>query len=161
MLDFRRPGAFDLAISMFSSFGYFGEPEHDLEVLRNVAASLRDGGSLVLDLRGKETHAMDSAETYSEEMPGGDLVFQRTTTNDDWTRANSTWVHVSGERARTFHLTYNLYSGAELRELLRKGGFAEVRLYGGLQGCPYNQRAKRLVAVASKSVGKESPGVLS
>ncbi len=161
MLEFRRPRAFDLAISMFSSFGYFSEPEHDLQVLGNVSTSLRGAGVLVLDLRGKETHAMDNAETYSEEMPGGDLVFQRTTTNDDWTRANSIWVHVSGERARTFRLTYNLYSGAELRELLRKAGFAQVRLYGGLQGCPYNQRAKRLVAVASKGAGKESPGDLS
>jgi hypothetical protein len=45
---------------------------------------------------------------------------------------------------------YNLYSGAELRELLRKVGFCNVRVYGDLKGSPYNHNAKRLVLVAEK-----------
>jgi hypothetical protein len=83
-------------------------------------------------------------------MPNGDLIFHRTTTNDDWTRAHSTWVYVRGTKAHTFRLTYALYSGAELRALLNEAGFGTVRLYGNLKGAPYNHQAKRLVAVAEK-----------
>jgi len=41
MREFGRPGAFDAAISMLTSFGYFEDPEEDLQVLRNVLDSLK------------------------------------------------------------------------------------------------------------------------
>jgi hypothetical protein len=83
-------------------------------------------------------------------MPNGDLIFQRTQTNDDWTSSTSTWVYVHGEHARTYQVIYNLYSGAELRGLVRNAGFHNFRIYGDLKGAPYNQDAKRLVLVAEK-----------
>lgn len=150
MLTFRRAESFDLVVNLFSSFGYFSNPEDDARVLENAYFSLKNGGWIVLELRGKEIHAMGYAETLSYEMPNGDLIFQRTATNDDWTSSNSTWVYVQGEHAQTYHMNYNLYSGAELRELLRKAGFRNVRVYGNLKGAPYNHNAKRLVLVAEK-----------
>ncbi len=151
MRQFKRTESFDLIINMFSSFGYFENPKEDIKVLENASHSLRSGGRIVLDIRGKEIHAMENVENFSHEMPNGDLIFHRTRTNDDWTRAHSTWVYVHGERAHTFALTYNLYSGAELRALLRKAGFSDVQVYGDLKGAPYNHKAKRLVAVAGKN----------
>lgn len=151
MRYFERAESFDLIINMFSSFGYFENPEEDTKVLENAFHSLRTGGRIVLDIRGKEIHAMENPESYSDQMPNGDLIFHRITTNDDWTSTHSTWVYVQGERAHTFELTYNLYSGAELRVLLRKAGFSDVQVYGDLKGAPYNHKAKRLVAVAGKS----------
>jgi hypothetical protein len=37
-----------------------------------------------------------------------------------------------------------------LKALLRESGFAEAKAYGGLDGSPYDQNARRLVAVARK-----------
>ena len=51
----------------------------------------------------------------------------------------------------SFLISFNLYSGAELRALLRKAGFSDVHVYGDLKGAPYNHKAKRLVAVAGKN----------
>ena len=48
MRRFRRDGSFDLALNLFTSFGYFERPEEDLDVLRNFHASLRPGGTLIL-----------------------------------------------------------------------------------------------------------------
>ncbi|HIJ74982.1 MAG TPA: methyltransferase domain-containing protein, partial [Candidatus Hydrogenedentes bacterium] len=45
MREFARPVAFDLAISMFTSFGYFEDRQDNLRVLRNVYQSLRPGGA--------------------------------------------------------------------------------------------------------------------
>src|SRR5579864_1637034 len=39
MHRFRRPEAFDLACSLFTSFGYFKQEEDNLQVLRNVHQS--------------------------------------------------------------------------------------------------------------------------
>jgi len=150
MRIFKRSESFDLIISMFSSFGYFSNPKEDFRVLENAYYSLRNGGQLLLDLRGKEVHALGYAETLSYEMPNGDLIFQRTRTNDDWTSSISTWVYVQGVHAHTYQITYNLYSAVELRELLKNAGFRNVQIYGDLKGIPYNHNAKRLVIVAEK-----------
>ena len=153
MRHFQRADTFDLVISMFSSFGYFSNPEDDQGVLENIWHSLKMGGRILLDVRGKEIHAMDHADTYSYEMPNGDLIVHRTRINDGWTSTRTTWIYLEGERAHTFEVVYNLYSGAELRSLLRNTGFDNVAIYGNLKGIPYNNKATRLIVVAEKRLG--------
>ena len=46
--------AFDVALCMWGSFGYFDDKEEDVRVLRNICESLRDGGVLVMEMMGKE-----------------------------------------------------------------------------------------------------------
>jgi len=43
-----------------------------------------------------------------------------------------------------------LYSGAELMALMKQAGFRRVETYGSLAAIPYDNRAERLVAVATK-----------
>ncbi len=150
MRTYKKAKSFDLAINMFSSFGYFEVPGDDFIVLENVFASLKSGGVLVLDVRGKEIHAMNFRDSLSQTMPNGDLIFETIKVNDDWTRSEGTWVYVKGERAHRFDIIFNLYSGAELRLLLEQAGFHQIMLYGDLAGSPYNHNAKRLIAVAKK-----------
>jgi len=50
--DMRLPfgdGRFDHVLNLFTSFGYFDGVDDDLTVLQNIAASLRPGGSVVID----------------------------------------------------------------------------------------------------------------
>ena len=82
MRNFKRVQAFDLILNMYSSFGYFRNFEEDRRVLENAYFSLKSDGQILLDLRGKEVHAMRFTETVSSAMPNGDLIFQRTKTND-------------------------------------------------------------------------------
>src|SRR5689334_10617543 len=44
MRDFARPGAYHLALSLFTSFGYFNRRDEDTAVLANVFNSLQPGG---------------------------------------------------------------------------------------------------------------------
>lgn len=150
MRKFRHPESFDLVLNMFSSFGYFEYPAEDLKVAENVYDSLKPGGQFLLDLKGKEIAAKELVETMSTEMPNGDLVFQRIHINHDWTRAKTTWVYVSGNRADTYEVRLTLYSGMEMRNLLKQAGFVNVKLYGDLKGSPYDHNAKRLIVVAEK-----------
>ncbi len=151
MLTFKRTNFFDLAISMFSSFGYFSDPDDDFRVIKNVYYSLKSGGKFLLDVRGKEIHAMENITNFSQEMPNGDLIFHRSKVNDDWTKSYADWVYVSGEKAHKFEMSVNLYAGAELRVLLQKAGFPVVKIYGDLKGGAYDHNAKRLVVVAEKT----------
>ncbi len=150
MRDFCRPGAFHLAVNMFTSFGYFDSPEEELRVLRNVYDSLRPGGVFLMELLGKEYLAAHYVNSRCVDFADGTLLVQRAKVRDDWTRCFCEWTIVQAGRARTHKFDHFIYSGRELKDLLVRGGFLDVRLFGDLRGAPYGTDAQRLVAVARK-----------
>jgi len=147
MRDFVRPRAFDLALSMYTSFGYFEDADEDLVVLRNVLASLKPGGAFVIQLMGKERLAKIYLDTTSESLADGRVLVCRHRVTDDWTRNQNEWILVHNGRARTFRFSHTVYSGRELRTLMESAGFEDVRLYGDVEGAPYDRSARWLVAV--------------
>ncbi len=50
MRTFCRPDAFDVAVSLFTPFGYFEDPEEDRHVAMNAHRSLKAGGVLLLEM---------------------------------------------------------------------------------------------------------------
>jgi SAM-dependent methyltransferase len=149
MRDFVRPGAFDLALSLFTSFGYFDTREEDLAVLRNVRASLKPDGVFVVDVTSKEYVISQDCATHWEQLPSGEIQVSHYDVFPGWGRLRVHWLLVDGERARRFAFEHNLYSGQELAALLERAGFADVRLFGSLDGTPYDAAATRLVARAT------------
>jgi 2-polyprenyl-3-methyl-5-hydroxy-6-metoxy-1,4-benzoquinol methylase len=150
MRGFVRPEGFDLAVSMFTSWGYFETAEENLAVIANVHESLRPGGRLVIETIGKEQIARMFEATGSEEVEGAGMLIQRRRVCDDWSRMENDWILLSGTTVKVFHPNHWIYSGVELRDLLLSCGFERVDLYGGLDGSEYGLSAKRLVAVAKK-----------
>lgn len=149
MRDFCRPGSFDGALLMFTSFGYFEDAAENLRVLANVCRSLRDTGSLLIDLMGKEVLARIHCERDWRERDGVLLLEERKITND-WSRMENRWIVQQGHKRLEYKVTFCLYSAAELSKLLKESGFGSVDIYGDLEGAPYDQAAKRLIAVARK-----------
>lgn len=150
MRDFVRPGAFDLALSMFTSFGYFDDKAEDIQVLRNVFSSLRPSGVFLIDVMGKERIAKIFQPTMSERLADGTILVQRHAVFDDWSRMQNEWVLLRKGKATTFKFHFTIYSGQELKDRLEQVGFADVRLYGSLQGDGYGPDSQRLIAVARK-----------
>jgi SAM-dependent methyltransferase len=153
MRRFRRPATFDLACSIFTSFGYFAEEKDDLLVLQNVQENLRDGGTFVMELIGKEWLARNWQNSIATDFPDGCLLLQRPQVRDDWRRVENEWILVKDGRSRTFRFEHTIYSGRELKDRLLARGFKDVQLYGNLEGSSYGLDAPRLVAVARKAVG--------
>jgi SAM-dependent methyltransferase len=151
MRSFVRPGSFDLAISLFTSFGYFEDVE-DLRVLENVFRSLAPGGFFIIDLMGKEVIARGFAPSAVHRQPDGSIWVQSREIIDDWYRIRSHWLLIHDRNVSEVSFDTTLYSGRELADLLKKAGFESVKLFGSLQGTPYDLKAQRLVAVATKPV---------
>ena len=147
---FVRPEAFDLAVNIFTSFGYFDDKRDDLTVLRNIHQSLRKEGVFVIDILGKECLAQGFLPTSSEELPDGRLLVQRHEIFDDWTRIRNEWIVIESGQATTFRFHNTVYSGQELKDRMLQVGFDDVKLFGGLDGSEYGLNARRLVAVARK-----------
>jgi SAM-dependent methyltransferase len=150
MRDFVRPGAFDLVLSMFTSFGYFDDKREDLTVLENVLASLRPGGACLIDVVSKEWLARFFQPTISEALPDGSRLVQRHEIFDEWTRIRNEWIIIRRGKARSFAFHHTIYSGQELRDRMEKVGFVDVRLYGDLSGGDYGTNVQRLIAVGRK-----------
>lgn len=132
MRDFVRAGAFDVAVNLFTSFGYFENAEDDKKVVANVYSSLRQGGSFVLDLTNKEDLERRLGEgQYSRDK-------------------EDRWIVIENPVVRERPVRQRVYSAAGLISLLRECGFREATAFGDLAGAPYDHTAKRLVVVGKK-----------
>ncbi|MFE4663534.1 class I SAM-dependent methyltransferase [Streptomyces sp. NPDC056716] len=147
--EFTAPGGFDVALNLFTSFGYFEDPADNARVLRTLYDCLAPGGTLLLDLAGKELLAR-RVTPPKVVTRGEDLMVQTDTVLDDWARLRSDWVLVRGERVTRATLVWFVYSAVELRRMVAEAGFGRVEVFGGFDGRPYDENAERLVVRATR-----------
>jgi SAM-dependent methyltransferase len=149
MRRFCRPNAFDGAMMMFTSFGYFKDAAENRQVLANVHRSLKDGGALIMEMMGKEVLARVFCERDWMEVDDVILMEERTV-GKEWNWMETRWILLKGQERCEFKLSLWLYSAREISQLLEDCGFGSVAVYGNLEAAPYDQKAARLVAVARK-----------
>lgn len=149
MRRFSRPGTFDVALCLFTSIGYFASRDEELAALSNYHRNLKPGGTLVLELMGKEVLARIHQErTWSEQ--DGSILLNQHELLDGWTKVRNRWTLINGAERRTFEFTHWLYSATELRQLLAEAGFVSTEAYASLKGDPYDSKANRLVVIARR-----------
>ena len=150
MRTFRRHDAFDVALSLFTSYGYFSDAENQ-KVLENIGYSLRKGGVFLLDLRnaGKSLSRLEDMDK-TVEVPAGRLRmsmrFDRTTMR---ARAEHTLIRNDGIRISSA-FDVRIYSTEELRGMIRKAGMEVKDVYGSLAGAPFTDESGRMVVHAEK-----------
>jgi len=149
MRDFCQPESFDVVLNLFTSFGYFDAQRDDRQVIENAHRSLRPGGRLVLDLMSKEIMARVFRARDWHPVDGGVLLEDRKIL-DGWTCIANRWTLITEGRQQEWTFSHRLYSAAELCSLLEDCRFSRTAAYGGLDGAPYDEKAERLVVLASK-----------
>jgi SAM-dependent methyltransferase len=147
--DFKRKNAFDVAVNLYNSFGYFENPHDDLLVLKNAHYSLRKGGALIIDVLGKEIAVRDYTEAEWFERAGY-TVLTESFPEDSWTHVRNRWILIKGGKRWEKVFIQRLYAASELRTLLHQAGFATVEIYGNWDESPYDENAKTLIAVGRK-----------
>ncbi len=150
MREFVRANSFDGAINLFTSFGYFDDPADDLKVARHVCESLRPGARFVIDVNGKEVIAAKFRERDWSRRDDGTIVMEERRVLEGWSKIESRWIRLRETERRESTVLVRLYSGVEIAAMLKQAGFREVATFGSLAGTPYDNRAERLVAVATK-----------
>jgi SAM-dependent methyltransferase len=150
MRDFVRPGAFDAAVNLVTSFGYFEEQADDLKAARNLYESLKPGARLVVEMMGKEILARKFVPRRWEVAPDGTLLLMEHRLRSGWEWMEERFILIKDATRRELNFSYRVYSAAELGAVLRGGGFNTVEFFGSLAGAPYDHEAERLVALATK-----------
>ena len=146
---FRRKNAFDIAVNLYNSFGYFEDQEDDLLFLKNAHYSLCEAGVLIIDVLGKEVAVKDYIEAEWFERAGF-TVLTESSPVDSWGSIFNRWVLLKNGKRQEKTFVQRLYAASELRALLFKAGFAKVELYGNWDESPYDNHAQTLIAVARK-----------
>jgi SAM-dependent methyltransferase len=150
MRAFERPSAFDLALNLFTSFGYFEDESDDRLVLQRLYGSLRPAGALVMDMLGKEHLARLYEPTTSEEAEDGTVLVRRTEIEQSWSWATTECTVLRGKEIERFTYGHRLFSARELALLLAEAGFEDAHFHGDSEGGAYGPDAERLIAVAYK-----------
>jgi SAM-dependent methyltransferase len=148
MREFTREHAFDAAVNMFSSFGYFADQEDDRRVARHMCRSLKPGGAFLIDTMGKEILARKFQPRAWYELEDGAILLEDRRLVDGWGGTRTTWTCVRGRDQESFTFYMRLYAGTEIAALLKDAGFATATVFGGLDGRPYDHEAVRLIALA-------------
>lgn len=149
MREFREPEAFDVAVNLLTSFGYFEDPAADARVIANMHASLVPGGHVLVDMMGKEIIARIFEHKQWRERDGDFYLYERRIL-DDWSWMENRWIRIDVDERHEYTVGHRLYSAVELKRLLAEGGFVDVKAYGSLEGRPYDNEAERLVVVGTK-----------
>jgi len=151
--DMREPcgdAEFDVAINMFTSFGYFEDPADDRRVAANLLQALKPGGVLLMDTMGKEIVARRWQARDWAELPDGGVLLQERTLEQSWSWIRNRWLLVHDGNVESYEIGHRLYAGSELAALFAAAGFGPVRVLGSLEGAPYDHASQRLIIVAHK-----------
>ena len=151
MGDFLCPSAFDGAVNAFTSFSYFEDPADGHRVASNLFQSLTRGGALLIDTQGKEVIAHTFRERDWHEEEDGTLMLEERKMQPGWDSIDVRWTLLKGSDQKDVALGHRLHSANELLRWLEGAGFAQVDVYTDLEGAPYDQNARRLVAVARRA----------
>jgi SAM-dependent methyltransferase len=146
---FTRPDFFNVIVNLYISFGYFPDQDDDLKVLRNVYESLKKDGTFIIETLGKETASRDFIEAEWFERSGYTMLTEYEPL-DSWTFFKNRWILFKDNIRMEKTFIQRLYSASELKALLQKSGFKTIEIYGDWDESPYDQHAKKLIAVGRK-----------
>ncbi len=156
MRELRFRGAFDAAINMFSSFGYFDAVAEDRKVLAGVARALKPRGKFLMERFNRESLAYELPAQGWRVAEGGGVVLQEDTFDVLRGRYDTQQIVIDREGTREHRASVRAYTLPELKELFDAAGLHIHRVLGGLDLSPYRARSRRLVLYAVKGLEPES-----
>ena len=137
--------SFDLAVNLFTSFGYFDDDSEHAQVLRRVADVTKEGGIFVLDFLNPD-EVRTNLIPRDERIVAGSTVEQFRTISVDRKYIEKT-IRVRGkeylERVR-------LLSPPELEGMLNAAGFDVIARVGDYSGAPWHELSPRTILFARR-----------
>lgn len=144
MRKFNFRGKYDIAINVFSSFGYFESDEENFKMFRNTFYSLRGKGFFVFDfLNSGYVRKNLVPETISH--IAGIKVIQKRYIENGFVFKN---IIIGKEK---FFERIKLYTPAELIKILSSTGFKVVKIFGDYYGERFSEEnSARIIIFAMK-----------
>ncbi|HRI86038.1 MAG TPA: class I SAM-dependent methyltransferase [Ignavibacteria bacterium] len=148
MRNFNFKNSFDLAVNIFTSFGYFDNDEENFRVIKNISSSLKKGGYFVFDFINS-AYIKKNIVPLSKNKIGGISVIQKRKIEYGFIIKN---IEVyKGRNVRRFKEILKLYSKKELINCFEKFNFKVKMLFGDYYGSKFSEKnSKRIIIIAQK-----------
>ncbi|CAO5227084.1 SAM-dependent methyltransferase [Frankia sp. AgKG'84/4] len=150
MRDLTQLGVFDAAVCLGNSFCYF-DPVGTREFVAALAAAVRPGGGLVIDVGGAAESVLPGFTGEPRTMRTGDITVE-TTFEYDATASQLISHHQFTQGSRILHASavHHVWTSGQLGELLTEAGFVDLSRYGDPDGAPFAVGSGRLLLAARR-----------
>jgi len=152
--------SFDCATVMFDSFGYFHDDDTNLEALLSLGSALKVHGRLLIQLDNRERIVGDWQPRIVERRPPYEIIKERRL---DLAHGRLSWkMQISGgDKSAAWEIDMRLFTASELRDLLERAGFDQIRFLGDWDGSCYGRQSPFLIAAARKAAFADIPPLSS
>lgn len=142
---------FDVALNLFTSFGYLESDDEDQKALSQVAKALKRGGKFLLDVINRDRIVRTFREKDWQQLSDGAIVITEKQFDHATGRNLEKRVRIwkTGKREE-FSLIVRMYTVTELVAMFRKAGLTLKEMYGNYNGDPLTFDSKRYILVAEK-----------
>lgn len=151
-LPFARE-SFGGLTSFFTSFGYFGDPADDRQVLREMARVMTPGAVFMLDFLNAARVRRELVERDSRDVGGNRIIQAREITDDVVVKRIRIEPLDEGD-VRHFEERVRLYTCEDLVGLLSEAGLETTHRFGDYEGAPFSSASPRLI-LAGRSAPSE------
>ncbi|HED30317.1 MAG TPA: class I SAM-dependent methyltransferase [Prosthecochloris aestuarii] len=139
---------FDLVVQLFSSFGYFTDPDDDQKVLENASHLLKKEGWYVLDLI-HPAYLRAHLQPHTEKRIGSLHVDEHRHIEKDLVIKDITIS--SDNETLKFRESVRLFEPGTIRKMLAKAGFEIKRMLGDYHGTPFDpEQSPRMLLICRK-----------
>ena len=141
--------SFDLAINMFTSFGYFEADRDNSEVLRQISSALVPGGRWVIDYLNRPQVIATLVPEDSAERAGLNIT-QRRRLEDGDRRVVKDVLIQGPEGSQRWTERVRMYTRAEMESMLEQAGLTVEHIFGDYGQGEYLESSPRLILSGCK-----------
>ncbi len=151
---FHAKNQFDCAVNLYTSFGYCDTVEEDMQILRNIADSVKPDGTFIMECTSRETAILYWTPGEEFERAGYRVVTHFEVVGA-WEGLKSQWtlypLQKNQKQPAVDHtFIQRLYPATFLRNKLLEFGFSKADVYGDFDHSPYDEHARTMIIIGRK-----------
>jgi SAM-dependent methyltransferase len=148
MRNLFRINYYDVALSLFTSFGYFDKDSENNKVIKSTSGALKTNGWFVLDFMNVEKEAQNLPPEEKTEIDGATFNIKRSIRNNCIVKE----IHIA-DNSKIFSFRENVkaYKRKDLEDFFIKNKLEVVYLFGNYDLDPFNEStSERLILIGKK-----------
>lgn len=155
MREINLEEKFDLAVNLFTSFGYFEKDSDNFKVIEGISRNLKKGGYFFFDFLNP-LYVRKNLKTLTISRLKSKIIIQVREINNLYVKKNILIIRNSSPEKRLllmdkFYEQIRLYSLKELKKMFRANGLKITSLLGDYVGRDFDsQESERLIIIARK-----------
>ncbi|KXK46624.1 MAG: Cypemycin methyltransferase [Bacteroidetes bacterium ADurb.Bin141] len=147
MREIFRTNNYDVALNLFTSFGYFDREHDNLRALRSAALALKPGGYFVLDYFNPVKVSNSSAKSISKTIDGIDFSIVKETIDG---RVNKFISFQDKGQTVHFKESVQLITEEKFRDYFEQTSLKVLKVFGDYNLNSYETDSPRLIFITQK-----------